>query len=59
MQIKINNDNINIRTGGYQINNNDKNIETIFLMSDPDNQVISSKFVKEIAKLNKVVKPKF
>ncbi len=32
-----------------QLNNN---LETIFLMSDPDNQVISSKFVKEIAKLN-------
>ena len=31
-----------------QLNNN---IETVFLMSDPDNQVISSKFVKEIAKL--------
>ena len=30
----------------------DKKIETVFLMSDPDNQVISSKFVKEIAKLN-------
>ena len=30
----------------------DKRIETVFLMSDPDNQVISSKFVKEIAKLN-------
>ena len=29
---------------------NDK-IETVFLMSDPENQVISSKFVKEIAKL--------
>ena len=28
-----------------------KKIETIFLMSDPENQVISSKFVKEIAKL--------
>ena len=28
-----------------------KTIETVFLMSDPDNQVISSKFVKEIAKL--------
>jgi pantetheine-phosphate adenylyltransferase len=28
------------------------NIETIFLMSDVENQVISSKFVKEIAKLN-------
>ena len=31
-----------------QLNNR---IETVFLMSDPDNQVISSKFVKEIAKL--------
>jgi len=29
-----------------------KNIETVFLMSDPDKQVISSMFVKEIAKLN-------
>ena len=29
----------------------DKNIETVFLMSDVDKQVISSKFVKEIAKL--------
>ena len=29
-----------------------KKIETAFLMSDPDNQVISSKFVKEIAELN-------
>jgi len=29
----------------------DKKIETVFLMSDPENQVISSKFVKEIAKL--------
>ena len=29
----------------------DKKIETVFLMSDPDKQVISSKFVKEIAKL--------
>ena len=28
------------------------NIETIFLMSDLENQIISSKFVKEIAKLN-------
>ena len=27
-------------------------IETVFLMSDPDNQVISSELVKEIAKLN-------
>ena len=32
-----------------QLNNN---IETVFLMSDPDKQVISSKFVKEIARLN-------
>ena len=30
----------------------DKNIETVFLMADLDKQVISSKFVKEIAKLN-------
>ena len=30
----------------------DKRIETVFLMSDVDKQVISSKFVKEIAKLN-------
>ena len=30
---------------------NDK-IETIFMMSDVENQIISSKFVKEIAKLN-------
>ena len=29
-----------------------KKIETVFLMSDPDKQVISSKFVKEIARLN-------
>ena len=29
-----------------------KNIETIFLMSEVEKQVISSKFVKEIAKLN-------
>jgi pantetheine-phosphate adenylyltransferase len=28
-----------------------KNIETIFLMSDVENQIISSKFVKEISKL--------
>ncbi len=28
-----------------------KNIETIFLMSDVENQIISSKFVKEITKL--------
>ena len=32
-----------------QLNNK---IETVFLMADPDKQVISSKFVKEIAKLN-------
>ena len=31
-----------------QLNNR---IETVFLMSDPDKQVISSRFVKEIAKL--------
>ena len=30
----------------------DKNIETVFLMADVDKQVISSKFVKEIAMLN-------
>ena len=29
-----------------------RKIETVFLMSDPDKQIISSKFVKEIAKLN-------
>ena len=29
----------------------EKNIETVFLMSDVEKQVISSKFVKEIAKL--------
>jgi pantetheine-phosphate adenylyltransferase len=28
------------------------NIETIFLMSDVENQIISSRFVKEIARLN-------
>ena len=28
------------------------NIETVFLMSDVENQIISSNFVKEIAKLN-------
>ena len=32
-----------------QLNNK---IETVFLMSDPDKQVVSSKLVKEIAKLN-------
>ena len=31
------------------------NIETIFLMSDIENQIISSKFVKEIAKLAVIV----
>ena len=30
----------------------DDKIETIFLMSDIENQIISSKFVKEIASLN-------
>ena len=30
----------------------DKNIETVFLMADADKQVISSKFVREIARLN-------
>ena len=30
----------------------DSQIETVFLMSDAEKQVISSKFVKEIAKLN-------
>ena len=34
----------------------DKNIETVFLMSDPDKQVISSMFVKEIAKLRGNIK---
>ena len=29
-----------------------KNIETLFLMSDVENQIISSRFVKEIAELN-------
>jgi len=29
-----------------------KNVETIFLMSDVENQIISSRFVKEIAELN-------
>ena len=33
-----------------------KNIETIFLMSDVENQIISSKFVKEIAELNGDIK---
>ena len=30
----------------------DKKIETIFLMSDIENEIISSKFIKEIAHLN-------
>ena len=30
----------------------DNKIETVFLMSDADKQVISSEFVKEIARLN-------
>ena len=30
----------------------DEKIETIFMMSDVENQIISSKFVKEIAKLD-------
>ena len=34
----------------------DNNIETIFLMSDVENQIISSKFVKEIIELNGDVK---
>ena len=33
-----------------------KNIETIFLMSDVENQIISSKFVKEIAEFNGNIK---
>ena len=33
-----------------------QNIETIFLMSDVENQIISSKFVKEIIELNGDVK---
>tara|TARA_Y100000992_G_scaffold236958_1_gene167732 strand:- start:223 stop:717 length:495 start_codon:yes stop_codon:yes gene_type:complete len=32
------------------------NIETIFLMSDLDNQIISSRFVKDIVKLNGDIK---
>ena len=34
----------------------DNNIETLFLMSDVENQIISSKFVKEIVKLNGDIK---
>ena len=33
-----------------------KEVETIFLMSDVENQIISSKFVKEIVKLNGDIK---
>ena len=33
-----------------------KKIETVFLMSDVDKQIISSKFVKEIVKLNGDIK---
>ena len=33
-----------------------KNIETIFVMSDVENQIISSKFVKEIAEFNGNIK---
>lgn len=33
-----------------------KNIETIFVMSDVENQIISSKFVKEIAELKGDIK---
>ena len=32
------------------------NIETLFLMSDVENQIISSNFVKEIIKLNGDIK---
>ena len=34
----------------------DSNIETLFLMSDVENQIISSKFVKEIVKLGGDIK---
>ena len=37
-----------------RLNNN--NIETLFLMSDVENQIISSKFVKEIIKLKGNIK---
>ena len=30
----------------------DKSIETVFLMSEIENEIISSKFIKEIARLN-------
>ena len=33
-----------------------QNIETIFLMSDVENQIISSRFVKEIVKLKGDIK---
>ena len=32
------------------------NVETLFLMSDVENQIISSNFVKEIVKLNGDIK---
>ena len=32
------------------------NIETLFLMSDVENQIISSKFVKEVVKLDGDIK---
>ena len=32
------------------------NIETVFLMSDPENQIISSNFVKEIIEFNGNIK---
>ena len=34
----------------------DNNIETLFLMSDVENQIISSRFVKEITRLNGDIK---
>ena len=34
----------------------DNNIETLFLMSDVENQIISSRFVKEIVKLKGDIK---
>ena len=43
----------------YELNTNKKlndKIETVFLMSDPQNQIISSKLVKEIADLKGNVK---
>ena len=46
-------------SGGFQVMSLSKlnnNIETLFLMSDVENQIISSKFVKEIVKLNGDIK---